>query len=338
MGTDQTFSLGYNKALVTGGGGFVGKAIVKELRAQKIETVAVGRNKYPSVEKLGAQSLVGDICDYHFMKQASSGVDVIFHTAALAGIWGPWKEYYKTNVVGTETVIRVCLENNISSLIYTSTPSVVFKREDICGGDESLPYSDNCLCNYAKSKVIAEKLVLEANSETLNCCALRPHLIWGPGDPHLIPKLIQLVKNGHLKRVGDGQNLVDITYIDNVAYGHILAAKNLLVSKSCSGQSYFISQGQPVNLWQWINDLLRKLGLPCVTQSVSFKKAYIVGALLEVLHNTLIRNKEPKMTRFVAEQMAKSHYFSIKKAQTDLGYQPKVSTEQGLNHTIAWLK
>ena len=338
MGTKETFSGSIKKALVTGGGGFVGKAVVKRLVKLGIETTVLGRHQYPEIEDLGGSCIVGTVSDAELMEQATEGVDVVFHVAALAGIWGAWHEYYTTNVLGTEVVVESCRKNNVPLLVYTSTPSVVFNQVDIKGGDEGLPYADKYLCHYAKSKVLAEKIVLGANCASLKTCALRPHLIWGPGDPHLLPRLLASGRKNQLKRVGDGSNLVDISYIDNVADAHILAAKNLSEQGTAAGKPYFISQGEPVNLWDWINELFAAMNIDRIQASVAFPVAYCLGGAMEAIYNLVGVEKEPRMTRFLAEQLAKSHYFSIENARQDLGYEPVVSTAEGLRRTVQWLK
>jgi len=338
MGTAETFPYNIKKALVTGGGGFVGKAVALRLLDLGIATRVVGRHRYPELEAVGAECCVGDISDAGIMLKAAEGIDLVFHVAALAGIWGAKKSYFRTNVVGTEKVIEACRLQMVPILVYTSTPSVVFNGKDIEGGDERLGYAEKTLCHYAASKIVAEKLVLNANTATLKTCALRPHLIWGPQDPHLLPRLVASGRKKQLKRVGQGTNLVDISYIDNVAHAHILAAKNLAGIATASGKPYFISQGKPVNLWNWINDLFSAMGVPRVTSSIPESFAFVMGGVLESFH-TLVRSRnEPKMTRFLAEQLAKSHYFSIANAQKDLGYEPIVSIEEGLQRTVQWLK
>ena len=336
MGPTTNVSLNFKTALVTGGGGFVGKAVVKQLLHHNVDVRVIGRNRYPDIEELGVAGYIGDLDNLESITRAAKGVDVVFHVAALAGIWGPWENYYRTNVVGTENVIRACKVNNVAALVYTSTPSVVFDRKDIALGDETLPYPTSFLCSYAKSKVMAEKLVLQNTSTP--CCALRPHLIWGPDDPHLLPRLLLAGRRKQLKIVGNGENLVDISYIDNVAHAHLLAAMNLTNEKSAAGQAYFISQGEAVNLWNWINNLFELMGVDIISKKISYKTAYKVGASLEFIYKLIRQQNEPKMSRFLAEQLAKSHYFSCDKALHDLGYAPIVSTEEGLLRTVQWLK
>jgi nucleoside-diphosphate-sugar epimerase len=326
-----------DNVLVTGGGGFVGSVIVRLLRERGCNVISASRNKYPELEKMGVLSRVGDISDPLFVDQICKGVDTVFHTAAKAGIWGGWSEYEKTNVDGTKNVISGCRKGGVKRLVYTSTPSVVFDRSDIVNGDESLPYPATFLCNYPKSKVIAEQMVLQANDSSLCTCAIRPHLIWGPHDPHLIPRLIERGKSRSLKIIGSGENLVDITYVDNVAHAHVLAAENMGKSSKIGGQAYFIGQERPVNLWEWINELYRDLDIEVVERRVSFRLAYIIGAILEKAYALLSISKEPKMTRFLAEQLARSHCFSHAKAEKDFGYKPIVSLEEGHKRLMKWL-
>lgn len=326
------------RVLVTGGGGFVGKAVTNLLLERGLEVVVVGRNHYADLDKPRVTQAQGDIRNQSFLIDAARGCDTILHVAAKAGIWGSRAEYYGINVTGTENVIAACRANNIPRLIYTSTPSVVFSSGDLCGVDESTPYADKFLCAYAETKVLAEQEILQANSDILRTTALRPHLVWGPGDTNLIPRLIDRGRKGLLKRVGDGQNLVDISYIDNVAAAHLLAADSLAGNNAAAGKPYFISQGEPVNLWQWIDSFFAMVGVMPVAKSVSFRKARMAGALMEGFYRLCRINEEPLMTRFLAEQLAHSHWFSIDAARRDFGYEPTTSTAEGMRRTAAWLK
>ncbi|MBU0728514.1 MAG: NAD-dependent epimerase/dehydratase family protein [Proteobacteria bacterium] len=326
------------KAIVTGGGGFVGFAVVKQLVQRGIEPVVIGRNPYPEVNKMGVRTLQGDIRDRDFLVKAFKGADTVFHVAAKAGIWGSWDAFYTPNVIGTSNVISACRKNNIPTLVYTSTPSVVFTGTDLCGVDETFPYARKFLCNYAHTKVVAEQMVLAVNSDQLRTTALRPHLVWGPGDTNLIPRLLDRGRHRLLKQVGSGGNLVDISYIDNVATAHLLAAENLESKATAAGRAYFISQGNPLNLWEWINSLFKRVGILEVEEKVSFKKAYLGGMILEGVYKTFPFLGEPLMTRFLAEQLAKSHWFSIDNAKNDLGYEPTVSTEKGMDRLVQWIE
>lgn len=339
MGRGETWDgFRVKKALVTGGGGFVGKALTRLLLERGLEVVVVGRSHYPDLVKPKVTLAQGDIRDKKFLIDVSRDCDTIFHVAAKAGIWGKRDEYYSINVIGTENVIAACQANNIGRLIHTSTPSVIFNSRDLCGVDESTPYASRFLCDYVETKIMAEQTVLAANFGPLRTTALRPHLVWGPGDTNLIPRLLARGRRGLLKRVGKGNNLVDISYIDNVATAHLLAAEGLELNDKVAGKAYFISQGEPVNLWQWIDRLLAMVDIPPVEKRVGFWQARMAGAMLESLFKLLKRNEEPIMTRFLAEQLAHSHWFSIEAARRDFGYEPLVNTDQGMRRTAAWLK
>lgn len=322
--------------LVTGGGGFLGKAIVKRLVEAGENVRSFSRSFYPELKSLGVDQLQGDISDDAAVEKACDGIQLVFHVAAKPGIWGGYKDYYKTNVTGTKNVIEACSIHSISKLVYTSSPSVVFNGMDMEGVDESVPYSDRFHAHYPKTKAIAEQFVINAISDKLRTIVLRPHLIWGPGDNHLVPRVI--AKSGRLKIVGSGKNLVDTIYIDNAADAHILAANKLDETPQISGNIYFISQGEPILLWNMINAILKAAGLGPVKGSISKQTAWLVGAAFEFFYKTLRIKKEPPMTRFVAEELATSHWFDISAAKRDIGYSPRVSIKEGLRMLEDWLK
>ncbi len=326
------------KVLVTGGGGFLGTRIALTLREQGDSVVAFGRSSYPHLEQAGIDTIHGDIRNLTDIVAACKGVDAVYHVAALAGIWGRTRDFQSINVDGTRNVINACHVNRVRSLIYTSSPSVVFGSEGLCGVNESQPYPAHFLADYPATKAAAEKLVLAANSSTLATVALRPHLIWGLGDPHLIPRVIARARSGQLAQVGDGTNLVDITYVDNAADAHVAAGRELAGSKRCAGKAYFISQGEPVSLWPWLAGILAAVGAPKISRTVSYRAAYLAGTVLELAYRTLRKTNEPRMTRFLASQLAKSHYFNISASKRDFGYVPKVTTEEGLKLLIPWLR
>ena len=215
------------KALVTGAGGFLGLYIVERLVARGDQVRAFCRGAYRRLEQLGVETVRGDVRRRGDLIAACRGVDVVFHTAAIAGIGGRWQDFYQTNVVGTRNVIEGCRQQGVGRLIYTSSPSVTFDAADQTGVDERAPYAQRFLAHYPRSKAIAEREVLAADGRGLLCCAIRPHLIWGPRDRHLIPRLLARAKAGRLRRVGAGKNLIDMTYVENAADAHLLAADAL---------------------------------------------------------------------------------------------------------------
>jgi nucleoside-diphosphate-sugar epimerase len=317
-------------ALVTGGGGFLGGVIVRMLRERGREVRSFSRNVYPHLYDADVEQAVGDLADMESVEIAMADCDIVYHVAARAGVWGRYDDFHSTNVVGTRNILNACRKFGVRKLVYTSSPSVVYRRGDMEGINETVPYPFKFDAYYPHSKAIAEEMVLDANGPELATVALRPHLIWGPGDPHLIPRLLERARAGKLKRIGSGANRVDVTYVDNAAHAHVLAGERLEPDSPIAGKAYFLSQGEPVNLWDFINRVLAVAGLPPVTKSISFRKALFAGAVLENFYKLFRLRSEPPMTRFVARQLASSHWFDVSAARRDLGYEPIVSVEEGL--------
>ncbi|MGK0180283.1 MAG: nucleoside-diphosphate-sugar epimerase, partial [Nitrospinales bacterium] len=266
------------RVLVTGGGGFLGSGITKALLKEGNEVSVMGRGWYPHLP-VSVKILQGDIRDSDFVNSSLENIDTVFHTAAIPGIWG--KDFFSVNVHGTENIISACQNNSVRRLIFTSSPSVVFGNSSLEGVDESIPYPEEYLCDYPRTKALAEKMVLHANNTNLSTVAIRPHLIWGPGDPHLVPRLLEKARKNKLVQVGDGYNKVDILYIDNAVSAHLRACEALEGDANISGKAYFVSDGKPVVLWDWINQLLGKMGRPNVSRKISYKNAMRLGAFLE---------------------------------------------------------
>lgn len=321
------------RALVTGGGGFLGSGIAQALHEKGHDVKVVGRRHYPQFPK-DINLCQGDIRDFDFLRKSFSGVDAVFHTAAFPGIWGRAEDFYSINVEGTRNVIKACLLNGVQKLVFTSSPSVVYGNSSLEGVDETVPYPESYLCEYPRTKAMAEELVTKANGVDLATVSIRPHLIWGPGDPHLVPRILTKADKGRLVRVGQGDNKVDIIYIDNAVSAHLKACDALAVGKPPAGKTYFISDGEPVNLWNWIDELLRRTGRSPVSRSISYQTASKLGQLLEGIYGFVRIKKEPAMTRFLACQLASSHYFNISQARNDFGYEPVVSPEEGMNRLI----
>jgi len=326
------------KALVTGGGGFLGRYMVEKLMARGDSVRVLGRSRYPELEQLGVETVQADLRDPSAVTKACENIDVLFHVAALPAVWGKWQDFYSINVEGTKNVLAGCRARGVSKLVYTSTPSVVFDQSNLCNIDESYPYPRSYNCYYPATKAMAERLVIAANGrDGLLTTALRPHLVWGPQDNHLIPKVLQRARAGQLVIVGDGLNKVDITYVENAADAHLQAADHLRAGSPVAGQVYFISQGEPVLLWDFINQLLERLGIPKVTRAISYRTARVLGAMLEVVHTLFALREEPRMTRFLAAQLARSHYFDISKAKRDFSYSPRISTAEGLDRLVSFI-
>ncbi|HEV8004155.1 MAG TPA: NAD-dependent epimerase/dehydratase family protein [Planctomycetaceae bacterium] len=319
------------KALVTGGAGFLGLYITEQLVARGDSVRVVSRRTHPRLGELGVEWQQCDIRDPKSVERACRDVDTVFHVAAVPGIWGPWKHYYETNTLGTRHVLEACRHHGISRLIYTSSPSVIYDGADHLNVDESYPYASRYLCHYPHSKALAEQEVLAANGlDGLATVALRPHLIWGPRDNQLVPRLIARARSGRLRRVGGGQNVISMSYVENAAAAHLQAADALRPDSPVAGKAYFINEPEPVNLWNWIDELLSLAGLPPVRKSISSGVADALGGLGETIYWTLRLSAEPPMTRFLAKQLSGSHSYQIARAQRDFGYKPLVSVAEGM--------
>ena len=326
------------RALVTGGGGFLGQYIVEQLVARGDQVRVLSRSEYPEVQALGVEMRQGDLREESTVVAACQEMDVVFHTAAVAGIWGPWDHFHGVNTLGTNNVLVGCRQQGVPRLVYTSSPSVTFDGSDQEGVDESVPYPSDWLCHYPHTKALGEQAVLAANGNDLMTCALRPHLIWGPRDRHLIPRLLERARRGRLRRGGTGENLVDTIYVENAAEAHLRAADALEPGAAVCGNAYFISQGVPVNCWQWIDEILSLAELPAVQKSISFRTAWRVGAVFETVFRIAGVQREPLMTRFLAAQLAKHHHFDISRARADFAYEPRFSIAEGMQRLGAEIR
>lgn len=326
------------RALVTGGGGFLGGAIARGLVGEGARVRSFSRAGYPELEALGVEVCRGDLADEKAVSEACAGRDIVFHSGAKVGLWGAYEDYYSANVIGTRNVLSACLKQGVARLVFTGSPSVVFNGKDVEGWDESAPYSKRFDSHYSRSKAAAEELVLSANGPRLATVSLRPHLIWGPGDNQIVPRLAAQGRAGALRRIGDLNKLVDTTYIDDAAKAHLLAAARLKDFHGVGGRAYFISSGDPRPLWDIVNGILKAAGVPPVTEAIHPRIAYAAACVYEGAYRALGIRREPRLTRFLVSQLATAHWFDIGAARRELGYEPQVTVEEGLRRLEDWFK
>ncbi len=327
------------RALVSGGGGFLGTRIVELLREEGHQVVVVSRHRYPHLEAMGARCVEADICDESAVQASMAGVDVVFHVAAKAGYWGSLAEYRRTNVEGTKVVLSAMRAKGVGKLVYTSTPSVVGYDNEVQNAKADLPYPARHESPYPETKAEAERLVLNANGLNLATVALRPHVIVGPGDQHVLPRMIRKAAEGKLMRVGDGTNRVDLTFVDNAAGAHLDAARALTGYQApCAGRAYFISNGEPVVLWDYLNDLLRSVGIASIQRHLSLPLGRVLGRTMELAYGLVGSDREPPLTRYLASMLARSHWYDMEPAKQDLGYRIRVPMAEGTRRTVTWLK
>jgi nucleoside-diphosphate-sugar epimerase len=326
------------RALVTGGGGFLGGRIARRLVENGAVVRTLQRGSYDRLVKLGVEQIRGDIADAETVDRAVENCEVVFHVAARVDMWGAFEPFYRTNVVGTENVLAAMRKSGVGKLVFTSSPSVVHGREDLEGVDESVPYAERFEAAYPQTKAMAEMAVLAANGPDLATVALRPHLIWGPEDTNLVEQLVSRARAGQLRFVGGGENLVDTVYIDNAVDAHLLAADTLAPGSPCAGKAYFISNGEPWPLKKIANGILDAAGLPPEDRSLPLSVAVAAGKVFEAAHRVLPAIGGPRMTPFIARNLATAHWYDISAARRELGYEPAVSIEEGLHRLAEWFR
>ena len=326
------------KALVTGGGGFLGGAIVNLLLSKGVSVRSFSRGDYPRLSKLGVECYRGDLNDKEAAAAACSGCDTVFHVAAKVGMWGSYEDFHETNVDGTANLLAAAKAAGVSRFIFTSSPSVVFSGGDVEGWDETAPYPASFDSYYAETKALAEKLVLAADCPQFSTAALRPHLVWGPGHDHLVSGIVAKGRAGKIRRIGAFNELIDTTYIDDAAAAHWLAAEKLSPGAPCAGKAYFISQGDPRPNWDIINMILAAAGAGPAVKRVPYGPAYAAATAMEIFWRLAGLKTEPPLTRFVVQQLTTAHWFNISAARRDLGYAPEVTIEQGMKKLEEWFK
>ena len=326
------------KVFLTGGGGFLGFAIVKQLMQEGYEVVTYSRKKYEVIEKLGIHHYQGSVFHYETLRNAMYGCEAVIHSAAKIGMWGDYSSFYETNVTGTENILRACRELNIPYLLYTSSASVTYQGSSE-GKNESLPYPEKFDAAYPKTKALAEQAVLKANCLNLVTCSLRPHLVWGPGDPYFIPQLFERRRRGTLRLIGNKQFLVDTTYVDNAARAHLQVLKMMQLSAPVvAGKAYFISQDEPIAIAAFINRILEAGQLLPVNKRVNSKVAMAAGWFFQNIFELLSIESQPPITVFLAKQLSSSHWYDISAAKRDFGYSPIITIDEGMKKLKIWIE
>ena len=325
-----------SEVLVTGGTGFLGRRIVERLLDQGRSVAVLARHPAADLENRGVRFICAALDETAAVSAACGGIETVFHVAAKVGVWGKYDDFFRTNALGTRALLEGCRTHGVRNFIHTSTPSVIYNGLDLAGANESLPLTTDCPSPYPLTKAIAEREVLAANSATFRTVALRPHLIWGAGDPHLVPRILSRARAGRLRIVGSGKNRVDMVHVENAVDAHLLAEQAL--NTNAAGKAYFITNDEPVILWDWINRLLIALGEPPISKRISLSAASAIGAVCETLWRLLPTKTEPPMTRFVAAELAKDHWFDLSAAKRDLGYAPRISMAEGMALLITHLK
>lgn len=319
--------------LVTGGTGFLGQHLAKTLLANGHQVRLLGRNfaQSQSLIAAGAEAVVADLRDRTRVSAACAGVDVVYHLGALSAPWGRRSDFFEINVGGTEAVLNGCHTYGVRRLIYVSSPSVVFDGQDQYNIGEAVPYPHRFASVYSLTKKLGEDLVNAAETG-LEKVILRPKAMFGPGDQALLPRLINAAHQKRLPQIGDGRNLVDLTYVENVVHALQLA----LDAKAANGKTYTITNDEHVPLWEVIRDVLKRLDLPAHLRQVPLSVALAAATLMET--RAALTGKEPLLTRYSAAILARTQTYDISAAHRDLGYTPCISVADGIERTLESLR
>ena len=324
------------KVLVTGGTGFLGGALVRRLHGMGWDVTALGRNaaKLAQLEGEGIRVLQHDLKNTAALVAACKDREIVFHCAALPAPWGNFEAFYQANVIGTRNVVRGCEEYKVKRLVYVSTPSIYFgysSRVNVKEND-ALPRP---VSNYAATKILAEQELDKAFARGLATIAIRPRAIFGPGDSVIFPRLIPRLRSGRLPILGDGENVVDLTYIENVVDALLLCVDS---PASTLGKKYNISNGEPVKVWKLIERICVELNLQPPERKISYSMANAAATALELLYTFIPTHPEPPLTRITVSMLANSTTLDISAAKNELGYQPNVSVDEGFDLFMKWWK
>ncbi|XP_034546725.1 sterol-4-alpha-carboxylate 3-dehydrogenase, decarboxylating [Notolabrus celidotus] len=325
------------RCAVIGGSGFLGRHLVEKLleRGYSVSVFDIRQ----SYELPGVIFHQGDLCDKQALLQALKDVSLVFHCASPAPASDDRGLFDRVNIQGTRIVIQASIEAGVQKLVLTSSASVVFEGTDIKNGREDLPYARKPIDYYTETKIQQEKLVLEAcdKEKGFLTVAIRPHGIFGPRDPQLVPILVDTARRGKMKFIiGDGTNLVDFTFVENVVHGHILAAERLKQDSPICGKAYHITNDEPVRFWDFMSEVLVGLGYAAPRYHLPYCLVYGLALLLWLLSLILqpLFSFKPTFTPMRVALAGTHHYYSCDRAKEDLGYKPVVSLKEAITRTV----
>ncbi|MBN2523293.1 MAG: NAD-dependent epimerase/dehydratase family protein [Bacteroidales bacterium] len=343
---DKTSNL---NILVTGGAGFLGKAIVHELLDSKSpinpgEIRIIDTKEYLGKKDDRIHFIKGDICNFNDIDQACRGIDLVIHSAAIVD-WGTKlpEEVYRVNYTGTQNVIGSCKKNNVRMLVYTSSLDTVINGKPLVNINETMAYPAKHPNMYCKSKFMAERLVMKENNEKLKTCVLRPSDIYGEEDPYHLQPLIDMAKGGFYIRIGNGKAKSQHVYVRNIAWAHILAAKALVNNNSrVLGNVYFITDSAGSNFFTFFDKIVAAAGYRIWPKNLWLPRwpAYMLGAISEFIAIIVrpVKYYNPKLSRFAVLYTCTDFTFTSEKAKKDFGFFPKYSEEEAFNNTVAYFK
>ncbi|PPF63119.1 nucleoside-diphosphate sugar epimerase [Clavibacter michiganensis] len=312
------------RVLVTGASGFLGGAVAREIAAAGHEVRTFQRRPSGVV---GVDDALGSLTSPADVARAVEGVDAVVHLAAKVSLAGDPAEFAAVNVEGTRTLIAAMRDGGVGRLVFVSSPSVAHAGASIVGDDAQPADPQNARGEYARTKALAEQLALRADSESLRVVAVRPHLVWGPGDTQLIERIVERARAGRLPLLDRGAALIDTTYIDNAASAIAAALQRV---DEVHGNAYVITNGEPRPVAELLAGICAAAGVPAPAWSVPAGVARAAGSAIEAVWRVKPGADEPPMTRFLAEQLSTAHWFDQRRTRAELQWQPAVSLDEGL--------
>ena len=325
------------RVLLTGGTSLLVRRTAERLLARGDDVVLVQRGR----ADIDIEQVQGDVRDPDAVGRAVAGCDAVVHAAAKVGVVGRWEDYRSVNVDGTSVVLDAARAVGVRSMVYVSTPSVAHSGSSLFGAGAEPPFTGRHVTGrvgafYAESKAIAEQLALAAADDTMAVVAVRPHLVWGPGDTQLVGRIVDRARSGRLALIGGGTALVDTTYVDNAASALVAALDAAGPGMPCSGRAYVIANGEPRPVRELVESILHAAGVDATAKKVPLGIATVAGSLVERLWALRRTDEEPPLTRFLAEQLGTAHWFDPRPARDDLGWTPTVSLDQGFAELTRW--
>ena len=329
---------------VTGASSLIGAAVVDVLERRGDHVVAFqrGHTRPPALhretvgdERRRAGSTastvrLGDVRDLEAVGAAFEGCEVVIHLAAKVGVVGPRDEYAAVNIDGTRNVLAAARRGGARGVVHVSSPSVAHDGRAIVGGGADPPIADHGAAWYPETKAIAERLAIESSDDECAVVAIRPHLVWGPGDTQLVGRIVERAESGRLALVGGGRALVDTTYVDNAASALVAAADAVGPGARCAGRAYVVSNGEPRPIRELVEAFCLAAGVPFSPRDVPLSVARRLGSLIETVWPRLDRDDEPPLTRFLADQLGTAHWFDQRAVRADLAWEPTVTIDEGL--------
>ena len=322
------------RVLVSGAGSLLARRTAEALLTRGDDVVCMQRN----LADIDVRQVLGDVRDVERVTLAAAGCDAIIHAAAKVGVVGRWEEYRGINVDGTANIIQAAVTHGIARVVHVSTPSVAHVGDAIVGGGADPATTGRRGARYPESKAIAEQLALGASSADLGVVAIRPHLVWGPGDTQLVGRIVERARAGRLALVGGGAALIDTTYIDGAADALVAALDAVHPSARCSGRAYVVANGEPRPIRELVLGICAAAGLEVTPREVPRSIATVAGSLVESVWKLRRTQTEPPLTRFLAEQLGTAHWFDPRPVREDIGWVPRVSIDEGLRRLAAFFQ